>query len=366
MNTQNTKQDNRDSREIQQDIKATRGDMDQTLDRLNEKLTPRSLLNSALDWFENRPSSSPSKSSRSNDILQIAKENPLPVLVTGAGLAWLLMESKNSKTYGYSGDTYYLPADDASHNLRQSYGPGGIHSEAVRTDDVSYLEYDEDDDSPGIREKAKAAKDKLASAAGAVGDKYRNAKDGVSRFGTAASDRASAMRSGISSAHGSARSFAGKVSDTSQEKLRVVDQQFRQAVDEVPLGVGLGFLGLGVLAGLVIPRTQAEDELMGDAADELKDAAGEKGSDLLERGKAVAARVADKAASEAEKQGFTADSATGAASTVVDKLGSVVEAAKDEGKKAAKDEGLTKDGLKSEAKSEADKAKKAGEEKVKS
>ena len=113
--------------------------------------------------------------------------------------------------------------------------------------------------------------------------------------------------------------MSSKLSDGIHEKYDVAGRQFRKAVDEVPLGVGLGFLGLGVLAGLLIPRTEIEDELMGDTADELKHAAGEKGEELVERGKRVASRVADKAAEEADNQGLTPDEASGAAGTLGDK-----------------------------------------------
>ena len=47
-------QESRSSTEIESDIRQTRGRMDATLDELNDRLSARSLLNSALDWWESR------------------------------------------------------------------------------------------------------------------------------------------------------------------------------------------------------------------------------------------------------------------------------------------------------------------------
>ena len=55
-------QESRSSTEIESDIRQTRGRMDATLDELNDRLSARSLLNSALDWWESRTASAPGRS----------------------------------------------------------------------------------------------------------------------------------------------------------------------------------------------------------------------------------------------------------------------------------------------------------------
>lgn len=347
MNINRQPQDNRDSREIQQDIRETRGDMDRTLDSLNERLSPRSLMNGAMDWFDSRPSGGTSVAAeKAGDMLQLIRENPLPALLTGAGIAWLIAESKSSPSYGSASDRHYRPAENYSHNLRQSYGAGGIHTEAVRTSDGD----GENSDESGLLDKAKG---KLSDASSKIGDAMSRAKHGASDLGSSVSEYtshgASAMHSGYSSVRDTASDISSRFADGVQENYRVVDRKFRQAVDEVPLGVGLGFLGLGVLTGLMLPRTKTEDDLMGDVSDDLKDAASDKGEELMERGKNVASRVADKAMEEADNQHLTPDAAKSTGKTLSAKIGSVVDAAKEEGKKAAQDEGLTSEQAKKEA-----------------
>lgn len=347
MNTSPQPPDDRDSREIQNDIRSTRNDMDRTLDSLNDRLSPRSLINSVMDWFESKPSGQQGVvAEKSGDMLQLIKENPMPALLTGAGIAWLIAESRSSGSHASSqGVRRYRPADEFSHNLRQSYGAGGIHTEAIRTSDHDM----DDSEGPGALERSKS---KLSDISGKVGDAMSRAKDGAASYG---SEGAESVKGAFASASQSGSEMSSRLADGVQEKYHVVDRNFRRAVDEVPLGVGLGFLGLGVLAGLLLPRTDAEDELMGDAADDLKEAASDKGGDLLERGRQVASRVADKALEEADNQGLTPDKASGAAGKLSDKVGSVVQAAKEEGKAAAKDEGLTAEELEDEAKEEGDK-----------
>ncbi len=70
---------------------------------------------------------------------------------------------------------------------------------------------------------------------------------------------------------------------------------------ENPLGLAIGGVAVGFLAGLVAPATRKEDEQMGDVADELKERARETGREALERGKHVA-QEAGQAASEAAKE----------------------------------------------------------------
>ena len=51
----------RSSTEIESNIRQTRGRMDATLDELSDRMTARSLLNSALDWWESRNADAPGR-----------------------------------------------------------------------------------------------------------------------------------------------------------------------------------------------------------------------------------------------------------------------------------------------------------------
>ena len=70
--------------------------MDATLDELSDRLTARSLLNSALDWWESRSAGAPGRGATKDTYQTVArhvKENPIPSLLVGVGLAWMIIEA---------------------------------------------------------------------------------------------------------------------------------------------------------------------------------------------------------------------------------------------------------------------------------
>src|ERR1700754_4057575 len=65
-------------------------------------------------------------------------------------------------------------------------------------------------------------------------------------------------------------------------------QQVRRAqsvAQENPLGLAVGAIAVGFLAGMLVPSTRVEDERLGPVADEVKERAKETGQAALERGK---------------------------------------------------------------------------------
>ena len=62
-----------------------------------------------------------------------------------------------------------------------------------------------------------------------------------------------------------------------------------------PLGLAIGSVAVGFLAGLLIPSTRVEDERLGPIADDVKEKVRETGQDALEHGKQVAQDAAQAA-----------------------------------------------------------------------
>ena len=77
-----------------------------------------------------------------------------------------------------------------------------------------------------------------------------------------------------------------------------VKQHARRAkglAQDNPLGLAVGAVAVGFLAGLLIPSTRVEDEKIGGVADDVKDRVKETGQEALERGKQVAQDAAETA-----------------------------------------------------------------------
>jgi hypothetical protein len=72
---------------------------------------------------------------------------------------------------------------------------------------------------------------------------------------------------------------------------------------ENPIGLALGAVAVGFVAGLAVPSTRVEDERIGPLADQVKDKARETGQEAMERGKEVAQEAAQSAKETAQQSG---------------------------------------------------------------
>ena len=85
-----------------------------------------------------------------------------------------------------------------------------------------------------------------------------------------------------------------------------VKRTARQAgglAQENPLGLAIGSIAVGFVAGLLVPATRVEDEKLGDLSDQVVEKAKETGQEALERGKQVAQEAAQAAKETAQESG---------------------------------------------------------------
>jgi hypothetical protein len=68
---------------------------------------------------------------------------------------------------------------------------------------------------------------------------------------------------------------------------------------ENPLGLAIGSVAVGFLAGLLVPSTRVEDEKLGEVSDQVKDKVRETAQEAGERGKQVAQQVAEETRQQA-------------------------------------------------------------------
>jgi Protein of unknown function (DUF3618) len=98
---------------------------------------------------------------------------------------------------------------------------------------------------------------------------------------------------------------ASRVNDSTPD-AGDVKQGARQAVgvaQENPIGLALGGIALGFLAGMVVPSTRVENERVGPIADDVKDRVKETGQEAIDRGRQVAQEAAQSAVDTAREQG---------------------------------------------------------------
>jgi ElaB/YqjD/DUF883 family membrane-anchored ribosome-binding protein len=93
-----------------------------------------------------------------------------------------------------------------------------------------------------------------------------------------------------------AQEMAHNVADQTRRKARRAEDQFR----ENPLAMGAAAVALGMAAGLAIPETSKESELMGDARDRIAGKVREAASGTKDKVEQVVERVADQAQTTAK------------------------------------------------------------------
>jgi hypothetical protein len=96
-----------------------------------------------------------------------------------------------------------------------------------------------------------------------------------------------------------------KVSDSTPS-----GEDFRQGVrraagiaQENPIGLALGAVAVGFVAGLLVPATRVEDEKLGEVSDQVIEKAKETGEEAMERGKEVAQQATQSAKETAQQSG---------------------------------------------------------------
>src|SRR3954471_5832876 len=87
--------------------------------------------------------------------------------------------------------------------------------------------------------------------------------------------------------------LTGKVSDVTPDGRQV--KRAAGVAQENPLGVAIGGIAVGFLAGMLAPSSRVEDEKLGPMADQVKDQVKETGHEAMERGKDVAQQAAQTA-----------------------------------------------------------------------
>ncbi len=149
-------------------------------------------------------------------------------------------------------------------------------------------------DPSDIREEIEDTRARMGDTVEAIGYKT----DVKSRAKESVSGKVDSVRSKLTGA-------GSRVSEATPEGADV-KQGARQAVgvaQENPLGLAIGGVAVGFLAGMLIPSSRVEDERLGPVADQVKDRAKDTGQEALERGKQVAQEAAQSAKETAQESG---------------------------------------------------------------
>lgn len=316
--------DNRSPEEIESDIERTRADFSSTIEAIQQKLTPSELKNQAVDY-----ALSTTPGAVSVGLVNMVRENPIPVAMIGIGFAWLLAASRQPTTYvagtrrraGRRG-TAYPDMETAAYDstfdtttgsvrsrgvVRSSYSTGRGTGDGMLSRAISKVS----ETAQGLRSKASETAHDLKSKASETAQGLKSKAGDVSqRLSSTASDMSGrvqyAGQNARSRLHETAHSSQARMSemgDMSKEQYYRAKDSVSQVLDEQPLIVGALGIAIGAALGATLPSTRRENELMGATRDNLlgkvKETAMEQAEAVRQTAMQSAQRVAQVAKEEA-------------------------------------------------------------------
>jgi hypothetical protein len=149
-------------------------------------------------------------------------------------------------------------------------------------------------DPDAIRQDIEQTREQMGETIDAIGYKT----DVKSRAKESVTDKTDAIKSKVGGVMGKANDATpsgGEVKQGAQQAVSVAQEN--------PLGLALGAVAAGFIAGMLIPSTRVEDEKMGEMSDQVIDQVKDTASEALDRGKQVATDVAQQAQETAKESG---------------------------------------------------------------
>jgi len=331
MNDKDQMRQDQDPAEIRAEIDATRAEMTQTLNAIQEKLNPQRIKQQAADQVraatvgrvEDMADEAKWKvKGVGEDVFETIKRNPAPALLTAVGLGWLFMESRNRQTRQMierrSRDRYYY-AGETMDRGGYEYSRRGMDY-GRRDYNVDYDEYgrrsymgDQFDEQRGriqqaghnVRERAGevigGATSKVQDAASAASDKVQDAAstaaDKVQDVASAASGKVQSAAMDVadtaSSAVESVRYGAHQVAQEAQYRAERVGSRFGEIMEDNPLLIGAAAAALGAVIGFAFPASEKENQIFGEKRDQLMERAQEVVGEKVQQVQQVAQEVAE-------------------------------------------------------------------------
>ena len=361
--------DDSQSAAIERDIDRTRGRLDSTVDALTNRLRPSSIIDDVMDYFasdEGDRTVSPRRDKArrmakraGGGVWEKVKDNPVPSALIGAGIAYLFLKGDDDDDQQVAPFARGHDEEMRQRILRNDREPrmyGGSYVDARTGKPYDTETYGRDVDRPGsaggpgvvgrLKAYAGDAVEGVQDAAGYVADKASDAYDATKSAVSGATDSAKsagtqsagAASDYASRASATTRDYASSASDSASAAWRKTQKGYaysrdrvEDALHEKPLALGIAALAAGILAGLVVPRSRAEDRLMGDTSHDLKGRAGDLAGETWDRGKQVYEKGLSTAQDEARKQGVEpgslGDEAAGLAQRAAQGLSKVADAA---------------------------------------
>lgn len=264
--------------EIEKDIHQSRERLDSTLHQIEDRFSPDQLLHTTYDYLRQGGANE-----FFSNLSTTIKQNPVPVLLTGAGLGWLMLRQSNPQAEKPSYATNVHATSEYSGQPAVAGQNGGEQDSGSRMQQAK-------ESAQHIGHSAKGAAQHLGEKAQQMGGQMH---DSVSHAQQGSHDRFDHMKE-----------RAHQASDYSSD-----------FVQEHPMVVAaLGFALGAALAG-ICPTTRKEDKYLGEYRDQVVEKAAEAGEEQVDKAQQAIHEKAESVKQQAEKQGSSQSTPTAGEST---------------------------------------------------
>ena len=235
-------------------------------------------------------------------MMDTIRQNPIPAALVGIGLGWLFMNRGSRTPTRYSGrggvrgsQVYY----EGQRSYRPAYDDRPYYADSRAYQNEPYYAERGQQSQGVVGGTISSARETAGNVAGAVSDTASNVASTVSNT---ASNVASTVSNTASNVVDQAQETVSHLTDQAQYQAQRVEDRLQQALRNNPLAVGAVALALGAAAGLAVPQTERENQLMGEARDTLIDKAQDVASETFEKVQRVASEVTDDAKQTVKEQ----------------------------------------------------------------
>lgn len=234
---------------LEREIDAKRASISSLVDSLERRLSPGQLIDQALAYTKG------GGGEFFHNLSTTVKNNPVPTLLTGFGIAWLAI------------------------NQNKPYVAGPPSS------------------GPSLKDKVSGALGQASDAVGQAGSRLHEAvdqaKDTTHSLGDKVSDLGHRAADTLGASTQQAREFAHDIQGRLQTQASQLPGQLKQLMNEQPLVVAAVGIALGALLGAALPSTRQEDELLGAKSDSAVEKIKATAKELLQDTKDEFARSPD-------------------------------------------------------------------------
>ncbi len=332
----------RSSEEIEREVEATRGELDRTVEALKERMSAGQIIDELMGSMKGTGASE-----MVGNLGRQAKDNPIPLALIGAGIAWLMFGRPPSKAHyeprsfvvdPYTGDAtiedeagYQAAYDPDAARYHEDYDPltgadlGAQSAKPRLKDKAGQAAQKVKDAASGVAHKASGVASKVGQAAHSGKERVTHgvsgARQGMDQARGRAGERVQAGRQRLSSAAGSVRGQAAQYGRRAQ-------RTYYETLESEPLILAAVGVAVGAAIGAALPASRFENRTVGRFRDRALDQGKQMAQQRVQEAKEIAESALGAAKEEADRQGMP----TGV-DTLADKVGQAARAGLDTAKR---------------------------------